>query len=324
MNKLSTALILTGSHAFISQEVAIIDNLISKRNLQLDPQKTWLTGYSGGAFTLAAINACFREKQPLDWDKDFKESVLFNLTNEKVFIKTHPSYWESIPLRKTVKEFLNKANLTQFSDFSFDTNILVYSTNKKKTIWAGNRTGKNHHVLLPDLLMATMAMPVIFPKYYINGDDDMPTGLPEGKFMDGSFDGVMKKFRKNVKKQIAFNDTFENMYIVSPERNATPPHISKELYKSLMPEERAIVDDFLENLSIEAFLKFLTKIKNANKGEKIAKKIYVSMPHINKETNLLDFNLQAEKYDQISNWAEKNPRDLAIELDGFLKLYGIS
>jgi hypothetical protein len=323
MAKLSTAVIFTGMPALMSQEIAVFDLLLKGKHFDFDQENTWLCGYSGGAICLLGINACFRSKNPLSWETDFKDFFVNALSNENTFVKTHPFYWETIPLRNKLKEFMKKAQLGKMSDLSFDTNVLVFSEEKNKTIWVGSRFAKNRSILLSDLLMATTAVPVIFPKCYIHGANDELTGIPDVKYSEGSTEGVLKKFKKNLKKQIAFNGPFGALYILSPERRLNSYTLLEQCFSVMADVEKLKLEEFFKQLGLEPFLKFLVKFRKVNKGRKFASKVFVCMPNLQKTQDLFEYGEQKLKYDEVVRWAERNPNDLVIEIDTFLAMYGL-
>ena len=209
------------------------------------------------------------------------------------------------------------------SDLSFDTNVLVFSEGKNKTIWVGSRFAKNRSILLSDLLMATTAVPVIFPSCYIHGANDESTGIPDVKYSEGSTEGVLKRFKKNLKKQIAFNGPFGAIYILSPERRLNSYAQLEPSFSAMADVEKLKLEEFCKQLSLESFLKFLVKFRKVNKGRKFASKIFICMPNLQKTQDMFEFGHQKLKYDEVVRWAEKTSNDLSIEIDTFLAMYGL-
>ena len=65
-NKITTAILVTGAAARISQEVACIDKLIENKGLVINEDNTMLAGFSSGSLNLLAMNACFRNDNPFE------------------------------------------------------------------------------------------------------------------------------------------------------------------------------------------------------------------------------------------------------------------
>jgi len=317
-----TALLFTGYLAGLSQEAAILDQLIEKQGLLPSPASTYLAGQGSGSVLLTAINACFRQRNPLSWDEYFKGRVLGTLKNDDVFIKTHPAYWDTITLHKTISKFLENCKFERLSDLTFSSHILTWSYDKGKTIWAGSESAKNSNIRLADLIMASTAMPVIFPTQYIEGVSDRPTGLPDGRYCDCAFQGIFKRFKKNLNKEVQKGGRFEKIFIISPSRESDMVVLGGYNFSKCLPEERDKIEAYLANSSMPGFLKFLKKFKKSNQTGKLANTVYVSIPKLKESPNLIDFSQQAAMYNEVKEWARQNPNDLAIELGQFLKLYG--
>ena len=89
--KLTNAVMVTGAAARISQEVACIDKLIQD-GLNINEDSTMLAGFSSGSLNLLALNACFRNDNPISWEVDYKQNTLWTLTDEKVYTKKRNLY----------------------------------------------------------------------------------------------------------------------------------------------------------------------------------------------------------------------------------------
>lgn len=317
-----TAILFSGYLSGLSQEVAIVDQLIEKNGLVLSPSQTYLAGGGSGALNVLAINACFKSKNPLPWNGYYKNTFLSTLSNDDVFLKTHPAYWDTITLHKTISKFLENGRLERLSDFTFSSHILAWSYEKGKTIWAGSESVKNSNVRLIDLIMASTAMPVIFPTQYIEGVNDHPTGMPDGRFCDGAYGGIFKRFKKNLNKEVMKGGRFDKIFVISPSRETDMIIMEGYNFSKCLPEERHKIEAYLENCSMQGFLKFLKKLRKANQTGKLANTVYVSMPRLQESPNPIDFNQQTELYNQVTDWARQNPNDVTIELGQFLKLYG--
>lgn len=315
------AILLTGAAARISQEVAMIDLLRHEKGLLIDEDQTYLAGFSSGSLNLLAINACFRKNNPLSWDDYYKGDVLKNLTNDDVYIKTHPVHWDTRPLRKTIGAFLKTMGVRKVSDLVFQSNVLVFCVDKLKTIWVDCKKKKHNNVCLCDLLMSSTAIPVIFPAQRINGIDELPTGLPDSSFKDGGTGGTFKRAKKNMRKFTRKNGAFSELFLISPMREANGQNSIPCMYEAAS-NEFADMKDFLGNISMGGFIRFLEKLNKANNKKQIAEKIWVSIPELSKNFDILDFTGQIEKYEAVIDWGIKNPGKIAIELATYLEQNG--
>jgi len=321
--KLKTAILLTGAAARISQETALFDQLLLKKGLKVSQDDTLLVGFSSGAINVAAINACFGNDSVLDWDSNYKKQLLFPLRNSDVFkIKMLP--FDNEPLRKTILKLLDKMNYHYLGELPFHSYILTYSLKEKKTLWAYNLISSHEYINLADLFMASTAIPVIFPKQEIRAAAGYQIDFPGGKYIDGGTEGSFKRFDVTLGEYVKENGQFDTMYIISPMRDKTervPLTILKMVNN--MSNKDAIISHFINHLnhiSMKAFLKFLQSLNEWNyNGMAMSKNIYISIPEMRRNYNILNFNTQKEQYYAVIEWARKNPDKLAIPIDQFLK-----
>lgn len=324
-NKKTTAILVTGAAARISQEVACIDKLIENKGLVINEDNTMLAGFSSGSLNLLAMNACFRNDNPLSWDSDYKQNMLWNLTNSKVFTPNgiHFPVFDTKPLRKTLNSFLSQMGVTWYGDLPFDSYVITYSDRKLATEWANNFQETNQNGLnASDLFMASTAIPVAFPKQEISAKEGVDRNFPKGNFIDGGTGGTFKKFEDYIGDYVLENGAFDTLYIVSPMRE-----VGDEDHNNSKPEkgrkistlEKKSLEQFGANHSINAFMKFLEAIKAwESKNGSLANNIYVSIPKMDSNFGILDFNNEEEQYNTVCNWLDQNPDQLAVPLDVFI------
>jgi uncharacterized protein (DUF2132 family) len=316
------AIIFTGSGRTLSQETAIIDQLIKRNRLMPTPEDTFIAGFGSGALNAIAINACFRSENPCSWNNFYKALFVKNIKDEEVFLKVHPVNWNTHPLRKNLNSLLNVTGLQKLSDLPFNTSIATSLQYHSKTQWINSKSLKHAYINISDLLMATMAIPVLFPPQQINMLNDMPSFIPDGSYVEGATNGIGNKFKKHMKKILGANGPFDELYIISPARNNNNNNNNnnKPAHNlSLMNiEEKIEFNDFMENVSLNAFLKFLITLQNMNSKGKVAREIYMCIPQPRTTPNILDFNMQTENYNLVYNWFENNPDELAIDLKKYI------
>ena len=323
MNHTKSALLLTGSGGNISQEVAIIDQLIQKEKIAISQKRTLLFASGSSAINAVAINACFSKNSSCSWENYYKSIFLETLSNEDIYMKVHPVQWSTHAMRNKLSMFLRIAGFSKLSDLPFSTSILISSSNRDKTLWMKTNSAKHENGDLADILMASAAIPVLFPPQVINSILDFPLQIKEGTYWEGAQKGLFFNFRKQMKKIIATNFTIDELFIISPQRTTDPISIASQRFTGMTTEEEVTFNNFLNQISLHAFLTFLLELREANRKHKIAGRIYVSIPETAYNFSLIDFNNQTNKYQVINSWFEENPDKLAIELEEFCEKISI-
>jgi len=322
MSNIKTAIFLTGSGGNISQEVAIIDQLIQQKRVNLNSENTWLFASGTSAITLVAINACFRKENPCSWENYFKSIFLETLSDDEIFLKVHPIQWSTHPMRKKIQQLLKITGFNRIADLPFHSTILTTSVNRGKTTWLKSSSAKHANGDLCDIIMASSAIPVLFPPQVINSVFDLPLEIKEGTYAEGAAYGIYNNFRKQLKKINQEHGTIDELFIVSPQRDFAPLHNSMHNLKGMTRNEWVEYETFLERISLNNFLESLIELNETNKKKKYARSIVVSLPETGRVFNLLDFANQQKKYNHVQNWVEYNPDRLAMELGQFCE--GIS
>lgn len=319
------AVMITGAAARISQEVACIDKLIEKKGLTISQDHTILAGFSSGSLNLLALNACFRNRSPLSWDKAYKANILWKLTNDKVYTKNGARIplFDTAPLRQTLNSFLEEADVSYFGDIDFEAYVLTFSDRKLKTEWAATFGSDNQGNLdASDLFMASTAIPIAFPSQEI-GDNGNDRNFPKGHFSDGGTGGQFKHFEDSIGAIALANGPFESLNIISPMREegiaeieALKQGLHGQTLKQLSQEE---LGKLAANMSFGAFMKFLEAIQKWQiKNGPLANQINISIPRLDKNFGILDFNQEEAQYKAVCNWIDDNPGDFAVPLDEFV------
>lgn len=320
--KLKTAVLLTGAAARISQEVAMLDKLIADKGLILSQNETLLAGFSSGSLNLAAINACFSEGSKLDWNSYYKEQVLFQLRNSDVYrIKKLP--FDTDPLRDTILNFIDKMNCYWMGNLAFHSYILTFSWEELQTMWACSRNPEQEYINLADMFMSSTAIPLLFPAQEIRFESGKQMDFPVGKFADGGTGGTFKRFENYIGEYVKQNGQFDDLFIISPMREKEESEhkeiLSQAKSKIIKGFDLNDLIDYLKNISMSTFMKFLQKLNDWSfEGEPIAKNIYVSIPEMKKNFPIINFNKQEKQYFAVMDWAKENPDKVAIPLKEFL------
>lgn len=325
---MKNALLLTGAAARISQEVAIIDKLIEKKGLDIKPEDTMLAGFSSGALNIGALNACFREDNPLDWDGYFKEKVLFPVTTQNIYCRENFIPFNTSPLHELLSNFLNKANIKTLDDCAFNSFILAFSFRRLATIWVSNMFTRNKKIDMLDLLLATSAIPLIFPDRTIKNHEKENQKFTKGSFVDGGSGGSFRRFEYYLKRYLKQYGRFEKVYIVSPMRDLAEDDYN-ELNKITRPRDLFSMD--IKNLKVLRFFTamisqngfdlFIRRFHRWAKKKDIADEIFVCIPELKKNFPFLEFDKQVEQYNAVTKWIEENPEKLAVPLSEYVKKF---
>jgi hypothetical protein len=324
------ALFLTGAAARISQEVAIIDQLMAQKGLSITPEDTFLAGFSSGALNMTALNACFRKEKPLSWDQHYKKEILFRLTSEQVYQKRQSFPFDTAPLRKTIEEFVLEAGFNCFSDLPFCNYILAFSIRRLSVFWASNHPTLHGNSWITDLLMATSAIPILFPEQAIETPPGLKNKLPSGSYLDGGATGTFVGFKRPIRKIVKQNGPFDILYIISPMRELTAEDFeefdhflpSNDLLK-LSIKELGLLKNFLNMISMNGFDTFIRQFYRwiSKRRQPVAKEIMVCVPQLPRNFPIMNFNRQEEQYHAVADWAINYPEQLAIPLSEYMEKF---
>lgn len=344
---MKNAILLTGAAARITQEVALLDKLVDKFKLDINPDTTVLAGFSSGALNISGINGCFRKKNPVSWNEYFKKEVLFPIKTEEIYIKEKILPLNNNPLRSKIEKYLNTIECSTFKNFEFETFILIFSILGLKTVWTHNLEAKYENASLLDLLMASSAIPIVFPEQEIkNLEKQLPELIQANidkpiishvaekaiqselltKYTDGGTAGSFKNFETEFGQYISQNGIFDKVFVISPMREISTK--DWDTLNEFLPthnlidldlKEFVLLKQFLGMISMNGFDRFVKQFQKWTKKNKIANEIYISIPKLKDNFPMLNFDMQKEQYDAVTNWADKNPNEVAIPIDTYVK-----
>ena len=326
-SKIKQAVFLTGAAARISQEVALFDKLVEQKGLKISQDDTLLAGFSSGSLNLLALNGCFRNDNPISWEKDYKQGILFPLKNADVFTKKKKPglhILETTPLRKTLDGFLGEQGVSWGSDLPFQSYVMTFSYRDRATQWITNIGGENNNLFLSDVFMASTAIPIVFPWQKIANREGTRRNFPEGHFADGGTHGTFDLFEQHFGAFLQKQGGIEDMYIISPMRQSGTEEESNETMAEALKDGdfgediKDKLKRFLASISYKTFYKFLVALQEWNNEHKLIGNIYVNIPRLPENFGILDFNQEKEQYDAICNWVDENPADFCMPLDAFI------
>lgn len=325
---MKNVLLLTGAAARISQEVAILDKLIEQKGLEINPNNTMLAGFSSGALNIGAINACFRKDNPLSWDEYYKKELLYKVKTSSILLRKKRIPFDTKPLRDTLNDFLAKAGIKSVNDFDFESFIVAFSSRRLSTLWVSNLYNRHKKVNVVDLMMATTAIPFLFPDQAIRTNDDKKRRFVKGRFADGGTSGSFRRFEYYLKKYCKQQDSIDKIYIISPMREVSRDDFD-EFNKLINLTDLFKVDSmnfkllrfFLEMISQNGFDTFIKRFHKWTESNKIANEVYVCIPQMKENFPILDFNEQEAQYNAVCQWADEYPNQLAIPLSEYVKRF---
>jgi hypothetical protein len=81
------------------------------------------------------------------------------------------------------------------------------------------------------------------------------------------------------------------------------------------------INDLLENISMKTFLKFLIKLNGwrSTSQQPMAQEMYVSIPIMAKNFCIIDFDLEEEQYNAVTQWCNENKDKISIPLRQYIE-----
>ncbi len=223
------------------------------------------------------------------------------------------------PLRSTICEFLENYKDSYFSAFEFDSFILANATEPNPesppTCWAFTK-GDGENLSIVDLLMATSAIPVVFPPQTIS-DNGQPRNIPTGEFIDGGREDAFKGFEDQLTAYFQRSDTPDTpmgeMYIISPMRD-NPRDIGAGLVNNALKQW----------LETNTFYELLSSFERWNDRKNYLTEVFVCIPEMDENINALDFGIQREQYNEVRKWYTEFPRrPVAVDLSTFIRRHDV-
>ena len=310
-----TAIVITGAAAKIAQEAALLEELDRKGMLK---DVVFISGASSGALNAVALNGVLSGK--FSWHEYVK--ILEQVTNDDVFIKNGSKVpVNTQPLRELITKIAcNKLGYAKLSDLPYTTAFSVVDLKfipfEDRTFRICNKkinTESDSSLNIVDVLMASTAIPLVFPAQRISNIKTLPNDL----FHDGGIAADHVPFYAVVQYQKYCGFDVEKMIIISRKRDSLP-----KLYDELQQigvDKLRFFDKI--NVSPEALSNkgFLRRLKDLNeKYPNLAQRTYIYVPTISEEFLMFDFNNLKKQYEITSNWAKNHD---PVPLHKFLENY---
>lgn len=298
-----TAILITGAAARIPQEAALLESLYSKGMLN---DIVFIAGASSGALNTVMLNAVLDNK--ISWNG--YKNILFSIANDSVFkMKDKRLPVDTSPLKNFLTRILhNRLGYYKVGDLPYTSAISITDIDLLKFTRKNYRLSNlkiNHEsdpsLDLVEVLMASTAFPVAFPKVRISHT----TTLPDHDFIDG---GLVEDYipYKGLLEFIKFrSQNVEKVIIVSRKSN-TNKELSEELL-NLGVNDKGMLDKL--GISIDDFLKatFINGLKAFEKeAPELAAKTFVFIPEFPENFLMMSFNDLKLQYETTSKWAKVN------------------
>lgn len=280
------------------------DNFLH-RSANLPVSVTNLLGTSAGSLCAAALSAIVqtmdgKSANPFTFD-DLK-SIVFNLTLGGVIDDSPIGIFrilaynvgqgyllDTSPLRVTLNKALDRMGYKYMSDLYLPTCISVVDEETGLPVRICSDDPKVRHVHLIDVLMASAAMPVVFPSQTIPGFVP-PYG--NGTFVDGGVGIDM------IPTTTAYQRNMDAIYIITRQWEITSKHALPERLKSIKILANTVqtFNDLLQSA-------FLTGLSAAGEARI---KSFAYIPVLPVDFGVLDFARGKVMYDMTRNWTMAN------------------
>lgn len=298
-----TAVVITGGAAKISQEVALLQRLNETGWLK---NVGFISGASSGALNTVMLNAILNGH--FTWDQYLK--ILFNVHNNQVFIQESRKLpVNTDPLRGLLTRIIQDSlGYSTIGDLPIPSAISATSINliplKKKTLRFSNRwinPESDPAYNLVDVLMASTAIPVVFPMEKIrHGATLNPQNYIDGGIADDHipYEAVLQYQQKNGVRM-------DKLVIISRKMD-TEQDIRIELSKLGLKDTKLLerLGLSLQRYSAGAFYDKLLKLQMAD--PELASRTYIYIPEFSEEFPLMDFGSMKSQYYATLKWAEAN------------------
>jgi predicted acylesterase/phospholipase RssA len=312
-----TAILMTGAAARIPQEAALLEELDRRGLLE---NVAFISGVSSGALNAVMLNAVLSGK--MTWD-EYKE-ILFNLKNSDVFtqdngvipVNTEP---ERALLKGIVEDqlgYMTIGDLPVFTEISF---THLEELGMKKCVYRMCSRKINEEtdttLNLVDIMMASSAFPVVFPKVRIH---NVKT-IPDVEYIDGGVGDDHVPFQALIEFEKFRGYGVEKVFVVSRKCDSLP-EISEEL-TGLGISDKGVFDQL--GISLDAILQkgINRRLKAfASQAPDLLPLTSVWIPEFEENFLLFNFENLKEQYELTSQWARSHdPVPLEVYLNGLKK-----
>jgi len=295
-----TAVVITGAAARIVQEAALLETL---QNTGWFSDVCFISGTSSGALNTVMLNAILEKK--ISWDRYY--SILFNLKNDDIFLKTGRSLPVNIePLQTLLARVVNDSLGYKFmGDLPFISSISISDFDLvppfSKTYRLSNlkiNDESNPGFDLVEVLLASSAIPILFPAARFRD----PFSLPNSSFVDGGVadDHIPYEAVLQFEKYRGFG--VDTLIIVSRKSDSGSGE-STEVQNFGKIDSKVFykLGFWIDNLAKSGFIKSMKELQQ--KYPELAARTYIYIPDFEENFALLDFTDLEKQYKVTINWA---------------------
>jgi len=305
-----TAVVITGAASRIPQEAALLEQLCESGWLN---DVAFISGASSGALNTVVLNAILNKT--FSWERYKK--ILFGITNSQVYErgdKKLPLNTQPLGnlLRRIVQDTLGYSVIGDlpFPSAMSATRIKLVPP-EKQTMRFSNKlinAESNPAYNLVDVLMASAAIPLVFPPVRIRNVDD----FPEETFLDGGISDDHIPFEAVLQYQRLRGNEVERLIIVSRKSDSVQ-NIQDELASIGLKDSKVLekLGITLQRYSKDSFVKKLLELQQLYPA--LALRTYIYVPDFDSNYPLLNFNTMKDQYRVTSAWAKQNQPVLLSE-----------
>jgi len=311
-----TAVVITGAAARIVQEAALLENL--QKNGWLC-NVCFISGTSAGALNTVMLNAILEKKY--SWEGFY--SILFNLSNEDIYIRTGRSLPVNIdPFHNLLTNVLNDSlGYKSVGDLPFHSSISISDfellppfakTYRLCNIKINDESNPGYNLV--DVLLASTAIPILFPPARFQES----FGLPNSSFVDGGVAEDHIPFEAVLQYEKFRGFGVDTLIIVS-RKSDSRRRIIKELDDFGNNDSRLFdrLSLWIDNQAKNGFIKSMKELQHDY--PELAARTYVYIPDFEENFSLLDFTNLQKQYNVTANWADSNK---PVPLNQYLAVIG--
>ena len=302
------AFVISGAAAFIGQELALCKALIE--GLYPDGEKiipVALAGASSGSLSSVMVDGILRNKadstKGVSWDK-LENQMLFPMKNKKVFktgilasandlfaVVAKGFLLNTKPLKKTLTRFISSPEFMNYQTLGdAQTNLHISSVNREtaKVRRFASENPEDAKLNIVDVLMASAAIPGIFPHRKIKGVD--------GFWTDGGFGTDSIPVEALEHELHTSGKKFDAIYVITYDHKT----------KNVNQKENSFIGNLsfaLKNMLGAAFPLQLFGALGLVEDENNA---FIYTPELTGKYSILNFGQMKEQFTETAAWAAQN------------------
>lgn len=298
-----TAIVIAGAASRIPQEAALLEQLDKTGWLK---NVTFISGVSSGALNTVMLNAIITGK--FTWERYKK--ILFSLSNEQIYLKHKKKIpFDTKPLNYLLMKIIHDSlGYSVIGDLPIPSAVSAIGIKVRslefRTMRFSNKPlnpESNSGYDLVDVLMASTAIPAVFPPVKIKNAPD----FPDLTFIDGGAAEDHLPYEALI-QYINYSGKSPERLVIVNKKYDSEDGIRQELEAMGLKDNRLMqrLGLFMHQYTENAFM---TKLQELQKHHPdLASRTYVYTPEFGKDFALLNFNAMKEQYDLASDWAKNN------------------